>query len=180
MIWALVTILIFASSFVFYKAHIVILHWFTFPRILEKGQVRKYCLYFYHWRNKCSRKLRNDSLSIICTELSNFPWWWDYSIFVHPWQVTSIVSDSVNLWIIACQAPLSMEFSRPFPGVGSHYLLQGTFPTKGSNPGLLNCMQILYSLRCQGSPYIVQCGSYWPQGLLGSWNVACVTKELNF
>ena len=73
MIWALVTILIFAYSFVFYKVHIVILHWFKFPKILEKGQVRKYGLYFYHRRNKCSKKLRNDSLSIICTELSNFP-----------------------------------------------------------------------------------------------------------
>ena len=39
-------------------------------------------------------------------------------------------------------------------GVGSHSLLQGTFPTRGSNPGLLHCRQILYQLSYQGSPGI--------------------------
>ena len=29
-------------------------------------------------------------------------------------------------------------------GVGCHFLLQGIFPTQGSNPGLLHCRQILY------------------------------------
>ena len=37
-------------------------------------------------------------------------------------------------------------------GVGFHALLQGTFPTQGSNPGLLHCRQILYCLSHQGSP----------------------------
>ena len=37
-------------------------------------------------------------------------------------------------------------------GVGCHSLLQGFFPTKGSNPGLLPCRQILYHLSQQGSP----------------------------
>ena len=31
-------------------------------------------------------------------------------------------------------------------GVGSHSLLQGIFPTQGSNPGLPHCRQILYQL----------------------------------
>ena len=35
-------------------------------------------------------------------------------------------------------------------GVGCHALLQGIFPTQGSNPGLPPCRQILYSLRYQG------------------------------
>ena len=35
-------------------------------------------------------------------------------------------------------------------GVGSHSLLQGIFPTQGSNPGLLHCRQILYCLSHQG------------------------------
>ena len=38
-------------------------------------------------------------------------------------------------------------------GVGCHALLQGIFPTQGSNPGLLYCRWILYHLRHQGSPY---------------------------
>ena len=34
-------------------------------------------------------------------------------------------------------------------GVGSHFLLQRIFPTKGSNPGLLYCRQVLYHLNYQ-------------------------------
>ena len=37
-------------------------------------------------------------------------------------------------------------------GVGSHSLLQGIFPTQGSNPSLLHRRQILYQLSYQGSP----------------------------
>ena len=32
-----------------------------------------------------------------------------------------------------------------------HFLLQGIFPTQGSNPGLLHCRQTLYCLSHQGS-----------------------------
>ena len=35
--------------------------------------------------------------------------------------------------------------------VGCHVLLQGIFPTQGSNPGLLHCRRILYKLSHQGS-----------------------------
>ena len=37
-------------------------------------------------------------------------------------------------------------------GVGSLSLLQGIFPTQGSNPGLAHCMWILYHLSHKGSP----------------------------
>ena len=37
-------------------------------------------------------------------------------------------------------------------GVSCHALLQGIFPTQGSNPGLPHCRQILYHLSRQGSP----------------------------
>ena len=37
-------------------------------------------------------------------------------------------------------------------GAGSHSLLQGIFPTQGSNSGLPHCRQILYHLSHQGSP----------------------------
>ena len=36
-------------------------------------------------------------------------------------------------------------------GVGSLSLLQGIFPTQGSNPGLQHCRQILYQLSYKGS-----------------------------
>ena len=37
-------------------------------------------------------------------------------------------------------------------GVGSLSLLQGIFPTQGSNPGLSHCRWILYQLSHKGSP----------------------------
>ena len=41
-------------------------------------------------------------------------------------------------------------------GVGRFSLLQGIFPTQGSNPGFLHCRQILYHLSHQGSPRILE------------------------
>ena len=38
-------------------------------------------------------------------------------------------------------------------GMGYHFLLQGIFPTQGSNLDLLLCRQILYHLSHQGSPF---------------------------
>ena len=37
-------------------------------------------------------------------------------------------------------------------GVGSLALLQGIFPTQGSNPGFPHCRHILYQLSHKGSP----------------------------
>ena len=46
------------------------------------------------------------------------------------------------------------------PGVGSHSLLQGIFPTQGSNPGLPHCRQILYQLSHKRSPRILEWVAY--------------------
>ena len=60
----------------------------------------------------------------------------------------------VTPWTVAYQVPLSMEFPRDFPGKSTgvicHFLLQGIFPTQGSNPGLRHCRQTLYCLSHQG------------------------------
>ena len=45
-------------------------------------------------------------------------------------------------------------------GVGSLSLLQGIFPTQGSNPGLLHCRRILYQLSHNGSPRILEWVAY--------------------
>ena len=45
-------------------------------------------------------------------------------------------------------------------GVACHALLQGIFPTQGSNPGLLHCRRILYHLSHQGSPRILEWVTY--------------------
>ena len=45
-------------------------------------------------------------------------------------------------------------------GVGSRSLLQGIFPTQGSNPGLLHCRWILYQLSHKGIPRILEWAAY--------------------
>ena len=63
-------------------------------------------------------------------------------------------------------------------GVGSCSLLQGIFPTQGSNPGLPHCRQILYQLSHQGSPRILHWVAFpFSSGSSWSWNwtrVSCV------
>ena len=44
--------------------------------------------------------------------------------------------------------------------MGCHTLLQGIFPTQGSNPGLLHCRWILYQLNHKGSPRILEWVAY--------------------
>ena len=69
------------------------------------------------------------------------------SVFSH-----SIMSDFVILWTVARQTPLSMEFPREDTGVGCHFLLQGIFPTQGSNPHLLHRQADSIPLHHLGSP----------------------------
>ena len=53
-----------------------------------------------------------------------------------------------------CQAPPSMGFSRQGYWSGLPFLLQGIFPTQGSNLGLLHCRQTLYRLSHKGASRI--------------------------
>ena len=61
----------------------------------------------------------------------------------------------------------------------SHSLLQGIFPTQGSNPGLLLCRWILYQLSHKGSPRILEwvaypfsSESFWPRNQSGFFCIA--------
>ena len=63
-------------------------------------------------------------------------------LFVTPWTIQSMNSPGQNT------------------GVGSCSLLQGIFPTQGSNPGLLHCRWILHQLSHQGSPRILEWVAY--------------------
>ena len=90
---------------------------------------------------------------------------------------------SIDAWMCERCSVMS-NFLRPYglyspwnspglnTGVDSHSLLQGIFPTQGSNPGLLHCRWILYQLSHQGSPRILDwvaypfsSGSSWPRNL---------------
>ena len=67
------------------------------------------------------------------------------------------MSDSCNpMDYITHQALLSMGFSRQEYWSGLPFPPTGIFPTKGSNPGLLHCRQILYNLSHQGSLWLMK------------------------
>ena len=89
----------------------------------------------------------------------------------------SVMSDS--LWPHGLYSPWNS------PGqniaVGSLSLLQGIFPTQGSNPGLPHCRRILYRLSPKGSPRILawvaypfSSGSSWPRN---QTRVSCIAGE---
>ena len=63
-------------------------------------------------------------------------------LFVTPWTIQSMDSPGQNT------------------GVGNLSLLQGIFPTQGSNPGLLHYRWILHQLSHQGSPRILEWVAY--------------------
>ena len=63
-------------------------------------------------------------------------------------------------------------------GCSSHLILQGIFPAKESNPGLLHCRQILYPLSHKGSPKTLEWVAYpfsrgfsWPRN---QTRVSCI------
>ena len=55
-----------------------------------------------------------------------------------------------------------MDCNPPGASVGCHALLQGIFPTQGSNPDVPHCRWILYHLRHQGSPGAEWYPAMWP------------------
>ena len=46
-----------------------------------------------------------------------------------------------TLWTVVCQALCPWNSPAKNTGVGNHSLLQGIFPTQGSNQGILHCRQ---------------------------------------
>ena len=78
----------------------------------------------------------------------------------------SVVSNS--LWPRGLYSPWNSLGQNTW--VGSLSLLQGIFPTQGSNPGLPHCRRILYQLSHNRSPSILEwvaypfsSGSSWPR-----------------
>ena len=98
-----------------------------------------------------------------------------YFLFVLKWnERCSVVSDSFR------PHRLYSPWNSPGhnTGVGSCSLLQGIFPTQGSNPGLPHCRQILYQLSHKESPIILEWVAYpfsrgpsWPRNWTG---VSCI------
>ena len=62
------------------------------------------------------------------------------------------------LWLHGLYSPWNSPGQNT--GVGSLSLLQGIFPTQGSNPGILYCRWILYQLSHKESPRILEWVAY--------------------
>ena len=73
-----------------------------------------------------------------------------------PCEICSVTSNS--LWPHGLYSPWNSPDQNT--GVGSLSLLQGIFPTQGSNPGLWHCRHILYQLSHKGSPRILEWVAY--------------------
>ena len=83
-----------------------------------------------------------------------------------PQVLLCVLSHSLNLTLcdpMDCSSPGSSvpeDSQGKNTGVGCHALLQGIFPTQGSNPSLLHCRQILYCLSHQGCPRMQEWVAY--------------------
>ena len=84
---------------------------------------------------------------------------WPFA-FVLGWYIAKSVLSLSRVWLFVihglqpAQLLCPWRFSRQEYWSRLHALLQGIFPTQGSNPSLPHCRQILYHLSHQGSPEI--------------------------
>ena len=102
------------------------------------------------------------------------------SHFSHVWL-------SVTLWPVDLQAPLSWDSWGKNTGVGCHGLLQGIFPTQGSNPSLLYYRQIFFFFFYHWAPVEAQYNGYcslkrkcnaiqrFQRAVSGAWNWVAAT-----
>ena len=83
-----------------------------------------------------------------------------------PQVLLCVLSHSLNLTLcdpMDCSSPgfsVHGDSQGKNTGVGCHALLQGIFPTQGSNLSLLHCRQILYCLSHQGCPRMQEWVAY--------------------
>ena len=99
--------------------------------------------------------------------------------FIKPYQESEVTQSCPTICDPMEQAPLSMllhpwNFPGNSTGVDCHFLLEGIFPTQGSNLSLPHCRQLLYCLSHQGSPIQI---ATLPQFLLCLKNLALFVKS---
>ena len=108
------------------------------------------CKFWYEERLNLPQKLRDNRLHYLCSKIPGLLIYTSNAspVFHMECESRSVVSNS--LW------PRGQYSSWNSPGkntgVDSLSLLQGIFPTQGSNPGFQHCRRILYQLSHKGSP----------------------------
>jgi len=87
----------------------------------------------------------------------------------------SVVSDSLRPHGLQPTRLLRpWDFPGKSTGVGCHFLLQGIFPTQGSNPGLPHCRQMLLTSELPGKQLTPQKDVLF---IIGDWNAKVGSRE---
>ena len=126
-----------------------------------------------NWRNKLLPEIQERLKSLLSSEFFDLDVQFKFTEFELFYHINFFLTiERIVLWILyklvhesevaqSCPTlcdPMDTRLLRLWDflgkstGVGCHFLLQGFFPTQGSNPGLLHCRQMLYRLSHQGSP----------------------------
>ena len=101
-------------------------------------------------------------LQSICQQIWKTQQWpqdWKRSVFI---PIPKKVKVKVVQSCLTLQDPMDYPWNSlgQNTGVGSLSLLQGIFPTQGSNPGLPHCRWILYQRSHKGSPRLLEWVAY--------------------
>ena len=78
-----------------------------------------------------------------------------------------VLSHFNPVWIFATPWTVARQATGKHPGMGCHTLLQGIFPTQGSNSGLPHCKRIIYLLSHRDLTHI-PCIARW---ILNHWTI---------
>ena len=121
-------------------------------------------------KTKQNIKLRVRSLKQMLASKISCTWgciYSDQTFTMKSWQKCEGCLNLLMQWKWSGSESCSVEYDSLWPhglysswnflcqntGMGSLFCLQGVFPTQVSNPGLLDCRQILYQLSHKGSPW---------------------------
>ena len=140
------------------------------------------------WGTSCMDAMKEFPRISGC-ENGKFPWKIRDILFLGFESLSECVSHSVVSDSLRPHGPpirLLCSWNSPVEntGVGSLSLLQGIFPTQGSNPSLPQCRKILYHLSHQGSPesYFMRILIYWGMHFnnysLSIWDNCCIYGDL--
>ena len=132
-------------------------------------------------QKRCRKKQKEMKMTRIWENVTNISDWQKFYIYyiLYNLYILIYIERSVSCSVVPNSLrPHGLQPTRllcpwDFPGkdtgVGCYFLLQGTFPTQGSNPDLLHCRHILYRL-----------SHHWGRKVIGLLNKARPEQLITF
>ena len=121
-------------------------------------------LYVLSGQRKKKKVKVTQSCLTLCNPMQSMefsrPEYWSWQPFPSSGDLPNPGIKSKSPMLQADSSPAEPQRKPKNTGVGSLSLLQGIFPTQGSNLGLLYCRWILYQLSHKGSPRTLECVTY--------------------